>query len=169
VQHYRAMHKGSPKGRRTRKQVGGMAPLSWDTAQGSFDKVYGEFPAPISGLSWAAFDQGRFAESPTGRACDTTGGHSVQMGGGAKGGGSKKQKGGSLYAAIGMGHPPMSVYPNIVQTGTYALQGSTSSMEPSASPITQQATPAVYTPAPFNPKDISNMNTDAVYAPIQSM
>lgn len=169
VQHYRAMHKGTPKGRKTRKQVGGMAPLSWDTAQGTFDKVYGEFPAPISGLSWAAFDQGRFAESPSGRACDTTGGHSVQMGGEAKTGSSKKQKGGSLYAAATMGHTPTSVPPNVLSNIVNYTQGALQNIGPSSSPITQQATPAVYTPAPFNPRDISNMNTEALYAPIKSM
>jgi len=158
VQHYRSMHKGSPKGRRTRKQVGGMAPLDWTMGQGNFDKTYGEFPAPISGLSWAAFDQGRFAESNRGRYADSTGGHSVQMGGGAQTGSSKKkQRGGGIFDAFGMGTPLASVPPNALQTATYALQGSTRSMEPSSSPISTQPYSATIVPRPFDASDLSSI------------
>jgi len=168
VQHYRAMHKGSPKGRRTRKQVGGMAPMDWTMGQGNFDKTYGEFPAPISGLSWAAFDQNRFAESPSGRSANPTGGHSVQMGGATKtGGGSKKQKGGGIFDALGMGTPLASVPPNAIQTATYALQGSTRSMEPSSSPITSQPYQATYTPKAYEASDLSSIAAiKSIYTPI---
>jgi hypothetical protein len=149
VTHYRAIHRGTSGKRKTRKasQRGGMAPLSYTMGPGVTDVVYGRFPVPESGA--ANYDLNRFYESSISRACDSTGGAP------APGITNPVPKpflyGGGVFDALGMGHPPQSVPPNVVQTTANALAGSPVTF-PSSSPVTQTATLA---PTQYQPYDVT--------------
>jgi hypothetical protein len=148
VTHYRAVHRSTSGKRKTRKaQKGGMAPLSYTMGQGLPDATFGRFPVPEA--TAANYDFNRFYESPVSRACDSTGGAP------APGITNPVPKpflyGGGVFDALGMGHPPQSVPPNVVQTTANALAGSPVTF-PSSSPVTQTAT---LTPTQYQPYDVT--------------
>lgn len=147
--HYRAVHKGDGKGRKTRKQRGGMAPIDWVLGAGVTDKVYGNFPVEMgtSPLVSKGLDLGRFFESDGGRSCNTTGGHPAP---------GLSQKGGGIWDTVGMGHFFNSVPINVGQQFVSSLQGKPDSTV-SASPVTYTAMPPTFFPKPFDAGDLTNI------------
>lgn len=155
VTHYRAIHHSSGAKRKTRKaQKGGMAPLGYTMGQGLPDATFGRFPVPEA--SAANYDLNRFYESPVSRACDSTGGAP------APGITNPVPKpflyGGGFLDALGMGHPPQSVPPNVAQTTANALAGSPVTF-PSASPVTQSANLTQPMLLPFDSTGISKITS----------
>ena len=152
VTHYRAVHHGKRKTRKAQK--GGMAPLGYTMGQGLPDATFGRFPVPEAAA--ANYDLNRFYESPVSRACDSTGGapapditNPVPK---------PFLYGGGVADALGMGHPPQSIPPNIAQTTANALAGSPVTF-PSASPVTQTATLTQPTLASYDPTAIAKITS----------
>jgi len=149
-------------------QRGGMAPLSYNTAPGSTDMVYGRFPVEYGATPSVVNDLDRFFESPVGRSCDATGGFSAPSQAGGKRRYSrrntKKQTGGGFFDSLLMPHAPHSVPRNVMEGSLSSLQGAPI-LNPPASPITHEARLNVFEPKPFDPQGISQMQTlSQVYA-----
>lgn len=149
ITHYRAVHKGEGKGRKTRKQRGGMAPMDWVLGAGVTDKVYGNFPVEMgtSPLVSKGLDLGRFYESDGGRVCNSTGGHPAP---------GLSQKGGGIWDTMGMGHFFNSVPINFGQQFVSTAQGRPDSTV-SASPVTYTAMPPTFFPKPFDAGSLTNI------------
>ena len=157
VSHYRTIYKSKDKlksGRKTRKQRGGMAPLSWTLGQGTTTPVYGRFPVEMGASATAvrALDLGRFYESPISRACDSTGGCAAPG-----------QAGGSMFASAGMLHMPASVPRNVVETGV-SVATAAPIMNPNPSPVSAAWAPSVFTPSPYDPSPIAQITSLAAIA-----
>lgn len=148
IVHYRTVL-SKPEGRKTRKQKGGMAPISFMMGQGITDNVYGNFPVAIgtTPLVIKGLDLGRFYESDGGRVCNSTGGHPAPG----------IQSAGGILDSIANGYPPASVPANAFQTTVNVLQGV--SPGPSSSPVTMAPTPVSYFPQPFDASSLSNVTT----------
>lgn len=157
IMHYRAVHSGS--GRKTRKalaadrkQKGGMAPVDYVMGQGTTDFVYGRFPVEIATTPQviSALDNQRFFESNGSRACNTTGGHAAQQGGG-------------LFDSLGMGFAPASVPRNFIESGVGAVQGAPRG-NPEPSPVSSTVAMASFAPRAFAADQVSSItNLKAVY------
>ena len=151
MMHYRATSK-----RTTRKQRGGMAPLDHTMGQGITGAVYGRFPVEIgqSAHAMRGLDLTRFYENPISRSCNATGGFDAprQMGGG------RKQTGGGVFDAIGMGHMPASVPHNRLETTVSAIQGHTIA-DPSASPVAASVATVNALLQPFDTSQVSQITS----------
>lgn len=170
IMHYRAVHPRG-KGRKTRKQRGGMAPYTegWTMGQGITDNVYGRFPVEIGTTPQVlkALDLGRFYESTGGRSCNATGGHAApgQQMGGLRRSRNRKQRGAGLFDAFTMGHAPASVPRNIMETSVSTVQGHPIA-NPSASPVAGTVPLATYEPKPYDTSAISSISSlQSLYKP----
>ena len=150
IMHYRAVHPGS--GRKTRKQKGGMAPVDYVMGQGTTDFVYGRFPVEMASTPQviSALDNQRFFESNGSRACNTTGGHAAQQGGG-------------LFDSLGMGFAPASIPRNFIESGVGAVQGAPRG-NPDPSPVSSTVAMASFAPRAYAADQVSSIaNLKAVY------
>ena len=133
IVHYRAVYKS----KKTRKQMGGMAPLEYVGGQGSTDHVYGNFPVWGGGSTHYVESLGSAAgqrsfDSSIGKSCTTQQGgrrtrNKKQQGGGIFDDVASAFTGGGIGRSLSMGHPMTSVPPNTLQNITTAVQGRPSS------------------------------------------
>jgi hypothetical protein len=137
-------------------QRGGMAPLDHMMGQGITGAVYGSFPVEMgqSAHAMRGFDLTRFYEHPINRGCNPSGGFDAprQMGGG------KKQIGGNIASAFGLGHMPASVPRNGLETAVSAIQGHTIA-NPSASPVAASVATVNAAPQPFDTTQVSQITS----------
>jgi hypothetical protein len=151
MMHYRATTK-----RTTRKQRGGMAPLDYMMGQGVTSAVYGRFPVEIgtSPQVMRGLDLDRFFENPISRGCNATGGFDAPK----QTGGSRKQTGGGVMDALGIGHMPASVPRNALETTVSAVQGRTIADAP-ATPVAASVATVSATPQPFDTTQVSQITS----------
>jgi hypothetical protein len=161
MMHYRATSKRTT--RKAGKQRGGMAPLDHMMGQGITGAVYGRFPVEIGQSEHAmrGLDLTRFYENPISRSCNATGGFDAprQSGGSHRQTvGSRKQTGGGVFDAIGMGHMPASVPHNRLETTVSAIQGHTIA-DPSASPVAASVATVNALLQPFDTSQVSQITS----------
>lgn len=174
IMHYRAVHSG-PKGRKTRKQKGGMAPVDYMMGPGLTSQSFGRFPVEMGTTPNVItdLDLGRFYESNAGRSCDTTGGHNALNQRGGKG----SQSGGAtslwdqmtapsnIMSTIYNGHAPQSVPINTFQGLANVAMGG-APLAPGPSPVSPTVNLSTYIPKPFDATGIANMsNYASIYKP----
>jgi hypothetical protein len=149
VSHYRGLYGGSRKGRRTRRQRGGMAPLDWTMGQGNTATVFGRFPMDFSTSQQAikSLDLNLFQENSVSRSCDSTGGRDTLA----------SQKGGGIFSTLLAGHAPASVPRNLMEGSVSAVQGRAIA-DPIADPVRPAWQPAASVLTPFDTSAVSNLS-----------
>ena len=166
--HYRALYKT----KKTRKQVGGLAPLEYSGGQGA-DVVYGRFPvyeggSPAFVHSLGGVEGQRFNESSIGTSC------TKQQGGRSTRSKKQKQRGGGIFDDIGsaftgggvgrsiaMGHPFASVPSNTLQNTVTAVQGRPSARN--GDPTAPGWSARSFDPRPFNANSAQTFQLSQVY------
>jgi hypothetical protein len=149
MMHYRATSK-----RTTRKQRGGMAPLDHTMGQGITGAVYGRFPVDVANPQvLRGFDLDRFYENPISRGCNTTGGFDAP-----RQAGGRRQTGGAITTALGMGHMPASIPHNRLETVVSSIQGRTIA-DPIATPVAASVATINAAPQPFDTTQVSQITS----------